>query len=114
MRPALNWPLIVLAAAFGLLLNSCGRQGALKAAGPETEHAKRGSRTRIVLIGHAPDHPFGSHMYLHECGLLAKCLNETAGVDAVVSDRWPRDPAVLDNVKGIVFYSSPAANLMLE
>lgn len=79
-----------------------------------TDRRSQERRTRIVLIGHAPDHPFGSHMYLHECQMLAKCLNETPGVDAVVSDRWPRDPAVLRNVRGIVFYSSPAGNLLLR
>ena len=34
-------------------------------------------------------------MYLHECGMLAKCLKQTKGVDAVVSDGWPKDPKVL-------------------
>jgi len=78
------------------------------------DRAPVGKQTRIVLIGHAPDHPFGSHMYLHECRMLAKCLNQTANVEAVVSDRWPRDSRILENVGGIVFYSSPAANLMLR
>lgn len=68
---------------------------------------------RIVLIGHKPDHPFGSHMYLHECGLLAKCLNQTKGVDAVFSDGWPKDGKLLDGAAGIVFYSGPAGNLLL-
>jgi type 1 glutamine amidotransferase len=84
-----------------------------KAEEPATSAASA-KRTRIVLIGHAPDHPFGSHMYLHECGMLAKCLNQTPGVDAVVSDRWPNDPKVLENVRAIVCYTSPGGNLLLS
>ncbi len=71
-------------------------------------------RIKILLIGHQPDHPFGSHMYLHECGLLAKCLKQTPGVETVVSDRWPKDQRVLDGVHAIVCYSSPGANLLLQ
>ncbi len=69
--------------------------------------------TKIVLIGNQPDHPFGSHMYLHECGMLARCLEQSPGVKAVVSDRWPKDPAVLKDVDAIVFYSSPGAEHLL-
>lgn len=77
------------------------------------ENDAKVGKTKIVLIGHKPDHPFGSHMYLHECGLLAKCLNQTQGVEAVVSDGWPKDAAVLDGVRGIVLYSSPGGNILL-
>lgn len=69
---------------------------------------------KIVLIGHKLDHPFRSHMYLHECRLLAKCLEQTPGVTAVVSDGWPQDSKTMQDVDAIVFYSSPAANIMLE
>jgi type 1 glutamine amidotransferase len=114
MRRRLKPLLIRCVTAAGLALGLCGLQGVLKGDERTVERPIVGKRTRIVLIGHAPDHPFGSHMYLHECHVLAKCLNQTAGVDAVVSDRWPRDAAVLDSVRAIVFYSSPAANLMLR
>lgn len=70
--------------------------------------------TRIVLIGHQPDHPFGSHMYLHECGLLAQCLNQSPDVRAVVSDGWPKDPETLNGVKAIVLYTSPGGNILLN
>jgi hypothetical protein len=100
----------VASVAFGLI----GAHAVAIGADSAGDHLLIGKRTRIILIGHAPDHPFGSHMYLPECHVLAKCLNQSPGVDAVVSDRWPRDPAVLEDVRGIVFYSSPAANLMLR
>ncbi len=68
---------------------------------------------RVVLIGHQPDHPPGTHLYLPECELLAKCLRQTAGVEAVVSDGWPSDPQVLEGVNAIVLYSSPGAEILL-
>ncbi|MFP6612535.1 MAG: ThuA domain-containing protein [Pirellulales bacterium] len=70
--------------------------------------------TKILLIGHKLDHPWGSHMYLHTHEMLSKCLRQTKGVDTVISDRWPRDQAVLDGVKTIVVYSSPGAELLLD
>lgn len=69
---------------------------------------------KVLLIGHALDHPFGSHMYLHECRLLAKCLEQSPSVTAVVSDRWPKDPKVLDGVRAIAIYSSPGANVLFD
>jgi hypothetical protein len=69
--------------------------------------------TRILLIGHQPDHPWGTHMYLHTLEVLARCLEKTEGVETIVSDRWPRDSKQLEGVKTIVVYSSPAAELLL-
>jgi len=37
-----------------------------------------------------------------------------AGVEAVVSDGWPTDPAVLKDAKALVFYTSPAGNILLD
>ena len=71
-------------------------------------------RTKIVLIGHKPDHPPGTHLYLHECGLLAKCLRQTPNVEAVVSDGWPADAAVLEGVSAIALYTSPGAEILLK
>ena len=70
--------------------------------------------TNVLLIGHKLDHPFGTHMYLHECNLLAKCLNQNPGVSATVSNGWPSDPGLLKNVDALVFYSSPAADILLN
>jgi len=70
--------------------------------------------TRVLLIGHAPDHPFGTHMYLPECRLLARCLEQTPGVEAIVSDRWPKDRKTFEGVDAVVVYSSPGGNLLLK
>ena len=74
-----------------------------------------GAAVKIVLIHTQPDHPWGTHMYEQECRLLAKCLNQNPGVEAVVSkDRdWPEDPGVLSGAKAIVFYSRPAGDIVL-
>jgi type 1 glutamine amidotransferase len=36
------------------------------------------------------------------------------GVESVVSDGWPQDPATLKDVKALVVYTSPAAELLLD
>jgi type 1 glutamine amidotransferase len=72
------------------------------------------ARAKILLIGKNPDHPYGSHMYMHCCALLGRCLERTPGVTAVVSNGWPKDPAALDGVRAIVLYASPGAELLLE
>jgi type 1 glutamine amidotransferase len=71
-----------------------------------------GKTTKILLIGHQPDHPPGTHLYLPECELLARCLRKSPGVEAVVSDGWPQDPKMLDQLAAIVLYSSPGADLL--
>jgi type 1 glutamine amidotransferase len=68
---------------------------------------------KILLIYTPPDHPHGSHMYEHESRLLAKCLEQTAGVSTHISLNWPSDPAVLDGVSSIVFYTRPAGDIVL-
>jgi type 1 glutamine amidotransferase len=69
--------------------------------------------TKILLIGHKLDHPWGSHMYLHTLGMLAKCAEQTEGVETVVSDGWPQDPKLLEGVAAIVVYSSPGAEFLV-
>ncbi|MEZ6068891.1 MAG: ThuA domain-containing protein [Pirellulales bacterium] len=71
-------------------------------------------KTKVLLVGKSPDHPYATHMYMHTCGMLAKCLERTAGVEAVVSEGWPNDPAVLDDVRSIVVYATPAAEFLLD
>jgi type 1 glutamine amidotransferase len=70
------------------------------------------AKTRIVLVGTKPDHPYASHMYEFECQLLAKCLVQTPGVEAVTARGWP-DNDVLQNARSVVFYSSPAGEIVL-
>jgi type 1 glutamine amidotransferase len=71
-------------------------------------------KTKILFIGKDPDHPHGSHMYMHTCGVLAKCAELTPGVEAVVSNGWPKEARTLDAVKAIVLYASPGAEFLLE
>ena len=70
--------------------------------------------TKILLIGKQPDHPWGTHMYLHTCGILAKCLQLTERVETVVADLWPTNEDDLDHVKTIVVYTSSAAEILLD
>lgn len=69
---------------------------------------------KILFIGKQPDHPYGSHMYLHTCGVLAKCVELHGGTTTVVSDGWPSDPKQLDGVKSIVVYTSPGAEFLMD
>src|SRR6266568_811159 len=71
-------------------------------------------KTKILFIGKNPDHPYGSHMYMHTCGVLAKCAELTPGVQTVVANGWPKEAKTLEGVKSIVIYASPAAELLLE
>jgi type 1 glutamine amidotransferase len=94
---------IKLGLAPALLLLACG-------VAPAEEKAK----AKILLVGKDPDHPYGSHMYMHTCRVLARCLELTPGVETVVSNGWPKDEKALTGIKAIVVYASPAAELLLE
>jgi type 1 glutamine amidotransferase len=71
-------------------------------------------KTKIVLIGKERDHPPETHEYMAECRLLAKCLRQTPGVEAVVSKGWPTDLAVLKDADAIAFYTKQAGNVLLN
>jgi type 1 glutamine amidotransferase len=71
-------------------------------------------KTKILFIGKAPDHPYGSHMYMHTCAMLAKCVELTPGIETVVSNGWPTDVKAVEGVKAIVVYTNPAAEILLE
>jgi type 1 glutamine amidotransferase len=71
-------------------------------------------KAKILFIGANPDHPHGSHMYMHTSNLLAKCAERTAGVQTVVSNGWPKDEKLVEGITGIVLYTSPGAELLLE
>jgi type 1 glutamine amidotransferase len=75
---------------------------------------QEGRKTKVLFLGKDPDHPYGSHMYMHTCGVLAKCVALTPGTETVVANGWPKDAGALDGVKSIVVYTSPAAELLLE
>ena len=46
---------------------------------------------------------------MKECELLAKCLRQTPGMEAVVSNGWPKDAKMLEGLSAIAFYSNPGA-----
>ena len=86
-----KWPLLALSA----LAVAC----ALTASAPAAETAK------IVLIAGRPSHGPGDHEFNAGCKLLAKCLAEVPGIDPVfVAGGWPRDEAVFDGARTIVFF----------
>src|SRR4029077_7051872 len=70
-------------------------------------------KVKVLLIRKQPDHPYGSHIYLHTCRMLGECLRLN-GVESVVSDGWPKNAAVLKNAKTIVMYTTPAAEYLLD
>jgi glyoxylase-like metal-dependent hydrolase (beta-lactamase superfamily II)/type 1 glutamine amidotransferase len=93
--------------AFVLLLLSCLLALSPIAAGAEVANGK------VLLIGKQPDHPYGSHMYLHTARMLGECARLN-GLEPVVSDGWPKDRALLQDVKTIVVYTTPAAEYLLD
>ncbi|WP_161604263.1 ThuA domain-containing protein [Roseiconus nitratireducens] len=70
-------------------------------------------KAKVLFIGKQPDHPYGSHMYLHTGGVLAEAL-KNEGLETVVSDQWPEQASLLEDVDAIVVYTSPAAELLLD
>ena len=70
--------------------------------------------TRILFIGKEPDHPWGSHMYLHTSRILAQCVKLSGNIETTVADRWPKDESILKEIDTIVVYTNPAAELFLD
>jgi hypothetical protein len=97
--------LVAVVAVFSLI----GRLGAQEPdASPSVKSAK------VLLIASTPDHPWASHMYEHECQLLAACLEKAPGVRTAVSVGWPRDAKTLDGVTAMVFYCKHAGDVLLN
>ncbi len=71
-------------------------------------------QAKVLFVGKQPDHPFGTHMYLHTCGVLSKCLAANGEIETVVSDGWPQNASKLENVSTIVVYTTPAAEFLLD
>ena len=86
---------------------------ALAAASATFAAEKAETTAKVLFVGKQPDHPFGSHMYLHTCRMLAECARLN-GLEPVVSDGWPTDRAALEGVRTIVVYASPGAELLLD
>lgn len=70
--------------------------------------------TKILFVGKEPDHPYGTHMYMHVGKVLAACVELTPDVTTVVSQGWPQDPALTKDVSAMVLYSSPGAEFLLD
>src|SRR5262245_61901986 len=75
--------------------------------------AAESAKAKILLVHTRPDHAWATHMYEFECKLLARCLQQTKGVETVVVRDWPTDARELEGVKAIVYYSRPAGDIVL-
>jgi type 1 glutamine amidotransferase len=69
---------------------------------------------KVLLIGADRDQPAESREYMTDLEILARCLRQTKGVEAIVSNGWPKDAGVLKDVKTIVVYSPRGGNLLFE
>jgi len=73
---------------------------------------KDASLTKIVLLAGSPSNKPGQHEYFSGCAMLMKCLKQTPGVwPVMVADGWPKNEAILDGAKCIVFYMDGAEKL---
>src|SRR5262249_51630750 len=70
--------------------------------------------TKILLIGKDRDHPYATHEYMTECALLAACLKQTAGIETVVSNGWPKNADTFKDVKAIVLYTANGGDVMFN
>lgn len=60
---------------------------------------------KIVLVAGRPSHGPAEHEFNAGINILAKCLKQTKGVEAViVRGGWPDDEKVFEGAKTIVFY----------
>src|SRR6516164_7660432 len=62
-------------------------------------------KAKILLIGKDLDHARNTHTYMSDCELLARCLRQTPGVETLVSNGWPKDPAAVKGVTAIVLHT---------
>ena len=69
---------------------------------------------KILLLGAERDQPAESREYMGDLEVLAKCLRQTKGVEAVVVNGWPKDAGVLKDVKAIVVYAPRGGNVLFE
>jgi hypothetical protein len=71
-------------------------------------------KAKVLLIGKDLDHARNTHTYMSDCTLLAKCLRQTEGVEAVVSNGWPKDPAVVKGVTAIVLHNRLGGTMLFR
>jgi type 1 glutamine amidotransferase len=89
-------PLLALGVWFALATNAPGAD----------------SKTKVILIGKDRDHAYATHTYMNDCALLATCLRQTPGVEPIVSNGWPTDPAILKDAKAIVLNTKLGGNVL--
>lgn len=66
---------------------------------------------KIVIVAGKPSHGAGEHEFNAGSTLLAKCLRQNGGVEAVVvKGGWPGDEALLDSASSIVLYMDGGDN----
>ncbi len=73
-----------------------------------------GEPTRVLFIGKGPDHPWGTHMYLHASRVLAQCVKRSGHVETTVANEWPKDERVLRTIDTMVVYTDPGAERLLD
>src|SRR5262249_33623153 len=67
--------------------------------------ASASESNKIVLVAGRPSHGPGDHEFNAGCKLLAKCLGELPGIEAVfVPGGWPKDESLFDQARTIVFF----------
>jgi hypothetical protein len=91
---------LAVAFSFGLCLHSAT--------------AEEANPVKILFIAKDRDHALSQHEYLSDCGILAKCLRQTKGVEAEVSNGWPRDPGKLKGVKALVFNTRMGGSVLFD
>ena len=69
---------------------------------------------KVLLIGKDLDHARNTHTYMSDCELLARCLRQTDGVEAVVSNGWPKDPEVVKDVTAIVLHNRLGGTMLFR
>lgn len=70
------------------------------------------SAAKIVLLAGSPSNKPGQHEYFAGCALLREWLAEVPGVAPVmVADGWPKNEAVLDDARAVVFFMDGGAKL---
>jgi len=70
--------------------------------------------TKIVLIGQGGLGSNGQNEYVADMKVLAKCLEQTAGVKTVVSEGWPEKAEILKDAKAIVLAVDNGGKLLLD
>jgi len=74
--------------------------------------AEEADKPKVLIVAHAPDHPFGEHEYLADAKVLAKCLEQN-GVTAVISDGWP-EAAKLEGIQSLVLHVREGGTMLYK